>query len=540
MHAVAADVSMSVMTSKIVAMEVVGRVKPSMKATPKVWLQGLDVVDYARRLGQTIRYLQTCYAQLPDVLPPGIDKGSGRMSGLLQDLDRRCNDMMEAVNRALGSDTEVMEAVPKFYFSELRRRRSCSLPQAPDVLPPSGTLSFCAIEAVGFLRRVERSDRLSSGEYPPSLDTKEAWQSLSQLGSSAVTEIVATMVALFGEERTEAELRRCVIEEDQVIADLFDGSAGQVRFNGVIAAAAMPAADEDDDEDEDDDDLDDTCPVFTSKPVYIVSDCTGESAERTVQSALGQFGHCFDRSSTVDITTFRFVNEGMITGIVDSASRKDALVVFTLVDPICNKRMVDACAEKEVKCHDLWTPLLEQLEGYFHTNRTGVPGRKQFADDKYMKLIDCIEYTRKLDDGVLPHLWGEADIMIVGPSRAGKTPLSFFMAQRGFKVANYPLVRDESIPRELYDFPQHRVFALTISPQKLSMIRGTRMKTLKMSTSTSYANAAKVTAEVNWCNNLYRQNPGWTVLDTTEAGIEEICARILFKMEVRHENPSAI
>jgi regulator of PEP synthase PpsR (kinase-PPPase family) len=210
--------------------------------------------------------------------------------------------------------------------------------------------------------------------------------------------------------------------------------------------------------------------------------------------------------------------------------------------------MVKSCRESEVEYHDLWGRLLEKLEGYFDATRTGVPGKRQIADERYMGMIECIEYTRTLDDGVLPHLWAEADIIILGPSRTGKTPLSFFMSQRGYKVANYPIVPDESLPKELWDFDQERVFALTIDASKLSSIRSNRMQTLKMGSNTKYAQTSKIQQELSWCRRLYQKNPKWKVIDTTYAGIEESSAAIMKHLDSRgyrsriedNDNPSAI
>ncbi|CAK9081708.1 unnamed protein product [Durusdinium trenchii] len=285
-----------------------------------------------------------------------------------------------------------------------------------------------------------------------------------------------------------------------------------------------------------------------AKPVFVVSDCTGESAERTVRCALGQFGHCFERSCQADITIFRFATSTMIQEIVRQAKERNAFIVFTLVDPVANSLLEKHCEEHDVTCHDLWSPLLEKLEGYFDANRLGVPGRRQYADESYMNLIECIEYTRLFDDGVHPQRWAEADMMIVGPSRSGKTPLSFFMAQRGYKVANYPLVPDETPPEELWTFPQDRVFALTIEPKKLAGIRNVRMKSLNMGLKSTYGKLSTVREEVDWCKKLYRAHPRWTILDTTDTGIEENCAAILKRLDAvgvagrvsNADSPSAI
>eukprot|EP00913_Durusdinium_trenchii_P025615 g24042.t1 len=149
-----------------------------------------------------------------------------------------------------------------------------------------------------------------------------------------------------------------------------------------------------------------------------------------------------------------------------------------------------------------------------------------------MTIVKAIEYTRKVDDGVLPHLWDECDIMLIGPSRAGKTPLSFYLAQRGYKVANYPLVPEEEPPKdrssfELFELDQQKCFALQIKPERLQEIRTQRMKQFNRS-NTKYANLTNIKKEVSWIKNFYlRKGPKWPIIDTSNAGVVETAARIM-------------
>jgi len=540
------DSVISSTTAKLIAAEALAKAKRSMPGTPSSWLAGLDGRAHARRYGQTLCYLQTCYEQALQVLPPHLNaRKLELLRQLVERLTEYCSTHQEQVNTLLGEKTDHLKSVPKYYYSELRYRMDCLLPAPPNVLSEEDSLRFLGVEAVACLRSAERFGLLAAGrvEDVPA----EAWKSLGDDARKAGLDIFATMVVVFGEARSEATFDRCVDEERAVYSDMMDGSTGRVRFGSGPPVAETALGDEDED-DEDDEGDGDYCSVV-SKPIFIVSDCTGESAERTVQCSLGQFGHCFDRSCPADTTTFRFCTRGMIEEIVKQAKARKAFIVFTLVDPLANQKMVECCQEHDVENHDLWSPLLEKLEGYLDTTRQGVPGRRQFADEEYMQLVECIEYTRTLDDGVQPHRWKEADIMILGPSRSGKTPLAFFMAQRGYKVANYPLVPGEDIPKELWEFDQSRVFALDIDAQKLTGIRNNRMKTLRMGSKTSYAALNKVKDELNWCKNLYRKNSGWTVLDTSDSGIEETSARILLALDqgrgvqsrVRlSDNPSAI
>jgi len=346
-------------------------------------------------------------------------------------------------------------------------------------------------------------------------------------------QLVSGMILIYSEQQALQVLNASVREEHNVYMDLVD-----------VTQSRQPLAGQNEDEDEDDEGDGDYCDIIDAKNIFVVSDCTGESAERTVRCSLGQFEHCFDRCCPTEITMFRFCNQNMISGIVSRALDEDAMIVFTLMDPLANAKMVENCSDLGVEHHDLWSPLLTKLELYFDSKISGKPG-KTLVDDKYMQIIDCIEYSRTLDDGVRPHRWKEADLLIVGPSRSGKTPLAFFMAQRGIKVANYPLVPGEPIPEELFQFPQDHVFALTIDAKKLANIRNNRMKVLKMGSSAAYATIDKLRNELNWCRRLYKENPRWTVMDTTDSSVEETSARILMTLEDaglrrRTASPSAI
>jgi len=519
--------SMSPITAQLVATDILEEVQDTMQATPATWVSGIEEVDTVRRHGQTLRYLHTCYSNVSQVLPSLDADKLAHVQSLLERLQSLSDSGVKEIEERLGEPENTSPSVPKFYYSELRHRQKCTLPQPPAQLSEGSLLSYLIVEAVARMRNRERFEKLAKERCQVvSCDT---WAALGKSAGTACIQLIAGAVIVFGEGRVKAALEECLRTEQAVCHMMLDSSSGP-SSGSAISQDALGEMDDDDDEDDDDDG--DYCSIF-AKPVLIVSDCTGESAERTVSSALGQFGHCFDRSYPADITTYRFVNVGMLHDIVLTAQKRGALIVFTLVEPNTNQAMAKLCEDYGVEYHDLWTPLLNKLEGYFETTSLGVPGRKQGVDEKYMKLIECIEYTRQLDDGVQPKKWKGADLMIIGPSRSGKTPLAFFMAQRGFKVANYPIVPDEPIPDELWQLDQGRIFALTIEPQKLSKIRNTRMETLQMGARSSYAKLGKVQEELDWCRNLYRKNPQWTVLDTSDSGIEENCARIMMMLEER-------
>jgi len=299
-----------------------------------------------------------------------------------------------------------------------------------------------------------------------------------------------------------------------------------------VALAKKFAEDEDEDEEdelEDDESDGETCDPGAMQEIFIVSDSTGESAQASVQASLRQFDYCFGGTcGSARSTVFRFVRRpDEARRIAEDAADRSALLVFTVMEPKVREALTTACHDKGVVACDLWGPLLSLLESKFGAKRSGVTGRKQEITDEYMGMVKAIEYTRKVDDGVQPHLWEEADIMLIGPSRAGKTPLAFYLAQRGFKVANYPLVPDEEPPEQLFKIQQTKCIALTIQPERLQTIRQERMRKLGR-TNTRYGSMEAVKKEVRWIKNFYlRRGQNWPIIDTTNSGIVQTAARII-------------
>mmetsp|Transcript_21244 Transcript_21244/g.56781 ORF Transcript_21244/g.56781 Transcript_21244/m.56781 type:complete len:503 (-) Transcript_21244:158-1666(-) len=266
----------------------------------------------------------------------------------------------------------------------------------------------------------------------------------------------------------------------------------------------------------------------TTTEIFVVSDGTGESASMSLNHALRQFHHCFRATGGRSRTTiYRFVRSAdEAKQIIAEATKRKALVVYTVTDRTVHAALEKECLDAGVQSVDLWASLFTTLESVLGAERSGVIDQRQAVSVEYMHIVEAIEYTRKVDDGVLPKLWAEADIMLVGPSRSGKTPLAFYLAQRGLKVANYPLVPDEEPPKELFEIDQEKCFALIIAPEKLQKIRMERMAQFGRQSS-SYASIANVRKEVAWMKQFFiSQGPAWPVIDTTNAGLVEVAAHI--------------
>jgi len=276
-----------------------------------------------------------------------------------------------------------------------------------------------------------------------------------------------------------------------------------------------------------------------------------------------QFESSIREHCPASLIVHKFVSEEeRIHKVVEQAALENAIVVFTLVDPELVTDIKTACALYEVKYVDLWSDLLDMMEDHLDTTRRQGPnfnslleGSPEVAfcrsttpigladvtwtpttsDPDYFHRIEAVEFTRKMDDGAHPERWREADILILGVSRCGKTPLSIYLGQRGFKVANLPLVRSLSIPSQLYEIDQSKIFALTIDARHLFKIRRSRVKKLGVKKHQSmYADLKHVVEELEFAHGLYKRNPMWPVLDVTMTGVEETTAKIQRILSGRH------
>ena len=314
------------------------------------------------------------------------------------------------------------------------------------------------------------------------------------------------------------------------------------------------------------------------KPIFVLSDCTGESAANTCRAALNQFAEVMNLSAPTNLYVFRFLSEGGdVYKIVKQAGEDDALVVYTLSDAAMATAVQTACNVYGVKSVNLWGPLLVAMESHLAMQRIGVPmsfGRSlststsvvgvggdtssnaqmsmnrhsdsELLSTDYYKMIEAVEFTRRMDDGANPNQWKDCDILIIGVSRTGKTPLSIYLGQRGYKVANLPLVpRDEQllVPKYIEEVDPKRVFGLLISSEVLHSIRKNRIDNIGVgkddkNAKDNYSAMRQVNQELALAKALYAQHPNWQVLDVTHKGVEETAARIM-KLMYQSEDANA-
>ena len=260
-----------------------------------------------------------------------------------------------------------------------------------------------------------------------------------------------------------------------------------------------------------------------ARPIFVLSDATGETAEKVVRAALLQFTNV-----PVALRMYTRVRlEAEMRSIIARAKSEGALVVFTVVSTSHRELLRRLCHEENVDAVDLIGTLMSKLSVYLGAQPKGVPGLLHTLSDEYFARVEAVEFTVRNDDGREPRNLPKADMVLVGISRTSKTPLSTFLAQKGLKVANVPLVLGIDPPEELFQIDQEKIFGLTIKAEALLSIRQARLKHLGMPSDTSYGQKDHISQEIAYAQVLFRKHASWPVIDITGKAVEETAADIL-------------
>ncbi len=263
-------------------------------------------------------------------------------------------------------------------------------------------------------------------------------------------------------------------------------------------------------------------------PVYVVSGGVGASGEQLVQTVLAQFP-----DNTVPVITVGNVRQAtQIKRVVAQAKQAGGIVVHTLVDDHLRRTLIDLARDEDVAAIDLMGPLLSRLEGMLKCKAAGQPGLYRQFHRAYFERVSAIEFTMAHDDGQQRAGWSQADIVLAGVSRSGKTPLSMYLAVLGWKVANIPLVPEVPPPPELFKLDRQRVIGLTIRPDQLIVFREQRYALLGLSAPIDYINPRRIGEEVQAALRVFRRGR-FTVIDVTDKPIETSADEIIKLIESR-------
>lgn len=260
-----------------------------------------------------------------------------------------------------------------------------------------------------------------------------------------------------------------------------------------------------------------------SRPVvFVVSDSLGETAELVVRAAESQFngGGCLIRRIpyVMDAET--------IIETIHTAKEEKALIIFTLVVPHLQSTMIEEAEKMQVPYVDLMGPMIDHLSVLLGQPPKKEPGLIHRLDAEYFRKVEAIEFAVKYDDGRDPRGLLRADVVLVGVSRTSKTPLSMYLAHKGLKVANVPLVPEVDPPDELFVIPSERCIGLIIEPYQLTNIRRERLKSLGLASGANYANMERILEEIEYAEKVIKRVACPTI-DVSKKAVEETASIIL-------------
>ena len=268
-----------------------------------------------------------------------------------------------------------------------------------------------------------------------------------------------------------------------------------------------------------------------TRRIEILSDSTGETAEKVVRAAMLQFPHS---GAHIRLHTRIRTKEGA-RAVLEACAREGALIVFTVVSPELREYIHAQSYELKLEALDLIGSLIGKLAAFLDRQPINTPSGMLPLTDEYFRRIEAVEFAVKSDDGKEPRNFKKADLVLCGVSRTSKTPLSTLLAQRGLKVANQPIVLGVTLPPELGAAPQDRIVGLTIALDQLVEIRQARLKQLGMPTDASYGLRDQVKQELDYARQIFADHPEWPVIDVTGRAIEETAVIILESFKERDE-----
>lgn len=256
--------------------------------------------------------------------------------------------------------------------------------------------------------------------------------------------------------------------------------------------------------------------------LHLISDSTGETVESVARACLVQF----EEIDPVEHLWNMVRNANQMEFVIQSIEENPGFVLYTLVDPELRAMLTAACRRVQAPCVSVLQPIMGAFGGYLKAEVHAQPGRQHVLDSEYYERIAAMEFTLAHDDGQSVWSLAEADIVILGVSRTSKTPTCMYLANRGMRVANVPIVLGVPIPDELLSLKGPLIVGLTKEARSLVQIRRNRLRMLNEGDETDYVDPERVTEELNYAKRLYTQN-GWPVIDISRRSIEETAAAIL-------------
>ncbi len=264
--------------------------------------------------------------------------------------------------------------------------------------------------------------------------------------------------------------------------------------------------------------------------VYLVSDSTGETLDRIFLSLQSQF-----KNFEYDKKEFFFVRtEQQVDKIISEGTKgNNSLILYTVVETKLAKYLSKKSEEANIPCFGVLGNLILAFSKLLNQKAIHKPSAQHVLDDDYYKRIEAIQFTMSHDDGKRTEDLSKSDVILLGVSRTSKTPTSIYLANRGFKTTNIPLVPNQEIPNDLKDKNlKSCVVGLFADPDRLSDIRRNRVALMQENRSSNYTNISSIKKEVEDSKNLFKKY-NWPTIDVTRKSVEETAASIIKIIEIK-------
>jgi regulator of PEP synthase PpsR (kinase-PPPase family) len=267
--------------------------------------------------------------------------------------------------------------------------------------------------------------------------------------------------------------------------------------------------------------------------IYLISDSTGETLDRIFLALKAQF-----KNIEYKVHSYSFTRtENQILKILEDAKKNEnSVILYTIVDSNLAKYLANVSDEKKIPCFGVLGNLILNFSKILNQKASHEPSGQHALNDEYYERIEAIQFTMSHDDGNLVNDIDKSDIILVGVSRTSKTPTSIYLANKGFKTSNIPLVNEKSLPKKLRDNPQLTcVVGLNTEPERLVDLRKNRMNSLKETENIKYTNIENIKKEIEDAKKTFRKYR-WPSIDVTRKSVEETAASIIKIHEIYLNN----
>ena len=267
--------------------------------------------------------------------------------------------------------------------------------------------------------------------------------------------------------------------------------------------------------------------------IYLISDSTGETLDRIFLAIKAQF-----QNIKYKIHTYAFTRtENQIFKILSEAEKhKESIILYSIVDSNLAKYLAGTSNTKKIPCFGVLGDLILSFSKLLNQKASHEPSGQHVLNDEYYKRIEAIQFTMNHDDGNLVKEINKSDIILLGVSRTSKTPTAIYLANKGFKTSNIPLINENSIPEILKENPKITcVVGLNTEPERLVDIRKNRMNSLKETENKSYVSLEKIKKEVDDAKSTFRKYK-WPSIDVTRKSVEETAASVIKIYEIFKQN----